>query len=519
MPKALIPLTLPPGVYRNGTPLQAKPRWRDSNLVRWRENALEPQGGWRRRQKDDPTGNLDLYVEGAARSAFIWRDNLGIANLAIGTHSGLYVFPNAIDKENITPTGYTAGSPDSSVMDGYGEGDYGEGDYGMPAELNLANAMITPATMWTLDNFGQELIAQANSDGILYRWSPIGGFGLATPIVATTGTVPVNNASFVVTNERILMALGADANPRLIRWSDQENTTVWLSTPLNQAGDILLQTNGEIITARKIPDGVLIWTSEDLHIARYLGFPFVYGFSPLAGKMSLASTQAIAVIDSRVVWMGDAGFWLYDGYLQPLASDVGDDLFEHINRPQISKVWALVNHGLNEVVWFYPSDDSNEIDRYVTWNYHDNYWIRGTINRTSGVPAGILPTPVLISAMDEFGKSYLYNHNTGYDYEGQTPFVESWPIELGQGEKMMFADQLLPDELQLGDVRVSFHVKHYPTGDAFAYGPYDLKNPTNIRVVGRQMAVRFEGARPVLWRIGNMRLQAKPLGRRPLYSG
>lgn len=509
MPKSLIPLTLPPGVYRNGTELQAKPRWYDSNLVRWREGALEPQGGWRRRQKDDE----DLTVSGAARAMFLWRDNSGVANLAVGTHSKLYVFRNGIDIEDITPSGYHVGEVNSSVSDGYGMGDYGDGGYGEPAEVDMADAVIEPATMWTLDNFGEELIGLANSDGFLYRWSPAAGFGPAQLITATAGSVPTNCTDFVVTNERIVMALGADGDPRKVKWSDQENLTDWLSTPLNQAGDILLQVNGEIVTGRKTPDGILIWTTEDVHLANYVGFPFVYGFKPLAGKCSLASSRAIAVIDSRVVWAGQAGFWIYDGYLQPLASDVGEDLFSHINRAQISKMWAMTNHAMNEVVWFYPSDESNEIDRYVTWNYHDNYWIRGTVNRLAGVPAGILPNPIMVDA-----GGHLYNHNTGFDYEGQTPFVESWPIEIGNGERVMFVDQLIPDELTLGDVRVLFHVKQYPTGPGYEYGPFDLKNPTHFRVAARQIAVRFEGVRPVLWRIGNMKLQAKPLGRRPLYA-
>jgi hypothetical protein len=31
----LIPLDIPPGIYRNGTELQSSNRWRDSNLIRW----------------------------------------------------------------------------------------------------------------------------------------------------------------------------------------------------------------------------------------------------------------------------------------------------------------------------------------------------------------------------------------------------------------------------------------------------------------------------------------------------
>ena len=45
MPK-LVPFQPPPGVWANGTPYEAKGRWSDSNLVRWRNGRLQPLGGW-----------------------------------------------------------------------------------------------------------------------------------------------------------------------------------------------------------------------------------------------------------------------------------------------------------------------------------------------------------------------------------------------------------------------------------------------------------------------------------------
>src|SRR4029434_852580 len=233
-----IPLELPPGMLANGTALQSRGRWRDGNLIRWQEGALLPQSGWLRRQKD----GVDLTVLGVPRAAYIWRDNANLVWLAVGTHSHLYVFQAAIDIQNITPLDYVPGSVSGSVSDGYGIMDYGEETYGTPRTVDAAYASGLPATMWTFGNWGQNLLAHTLDDGRIFEYVP--GGGVAAPLV----TAPVNNKSFVVTNERIVMALGADDLPRLVRWSDQENNTEWAPDPLNQAGDITLQTNGNIIT-------------------------------------------------------------------------------------------------------------------------------------------------------------------------------------------------------------------------------------------------------------------------------
>ena len=524
MAQNLVPLDIPPGVFQNGTGLQARGRWRDANLVRWVEGALQPIRGWRRRQVD----GVDMQVSGVGRAALLWHTNAGAVMMAIGTSdvvapgdppmSHLYVIENATDIQEVTPGDLTSGYADASVFDGYGMGDYGEDDYGTPRDMSdddASYANYRPASMWTLGNWGENLIAHLPEDRRIFEVPP---GGAATQIAGS----PLASAGFIVTNERILMALGCDDNPRLIKWSAQENNTDWVATDLNQAGDRELPTNGTIITGRATPDGVIIWTTEDVWIGRYIGPPYVYGFTALAGKCSLASRQAIAVIDSRVVWMGNNGFWMYDSVLQPLQCDVGDFLFKHTNTPQMSKAWATVNHGMNEVVFFYPSEESNEVNRYVAWNYHDGWWGVGKFARTCGVPAGLAgPYPILVTP-----DGFLYNHGVGFDYEGADPpmpFIESWPMELGEGDRQMMVQSLVPDELQLGDVEVTFKTSHYPTFDPTkpldqqgikTYGPYTLANPTNPRLAAREVIVRFDGVNPTEWRIGRMRLGLRPMGSR-----
>jgi len=115
---ALIPLKIPPGVYRNGTEYQSAGRWYDANLVRWYENTLHPIGGWRKKSETALTGKC--------RGLLTWRDNGGTAWAAFGTNSKLYVMSGttSVVKE-ITPTGFTSGLADATNLTGYGYNNYG----------------------------------------------------------------------------------------------------------------------------------------------------------------------------------------------------------------------------------------------------------------------------------------------------------------------------------------------------------------------------------------------------------
>lgn len=495
------PLDIPPGVYKNGTDRMAAGRWNDSNLVRWKEKALQPIGGWATRKES----GTPIQVSGAARQAHIWRDDAGTAWLAIGTHTGLYVLENALNLEDVTPSGFTAGEADSTLADGYGIGVYGSGTYGTPRDVDADSATSLPATTFTLDNWGENLIAHATSDGLLYEWDPDSP---STDAAAITNA-PTGNRSFVITGERFIMALGAGGNPRLVQWCDQEDNTDWTPSATNQAGDLELQTNGQLICGRRIPGGVLLWTTEDAWVGSYQGPPFVYGFQLAAGKCSIASAMADVSIDSRVAWMGLNGFWIYNGYVQPLPSDVGDYVYGSINRNQISKTWGMADHERSEATWYYPSEASNEIDSYVTWNWRDNVWWVGRLVRLCGVPAGILPDPIMV---DDEGS--LFNHEFGFDYDGDLPYVESAPCEIDDGGRVISARQFIPDEKTAGDVRVSFKARPFPNGAETTYGPYDITSPTFLRFQARQVKVRITGKTLNSWRYGRGRLEGVPGGLR-----
>ena len=490
----LIPLQIPKGVYRNGTEYMSQGRWRDANLVRWHDDALRPIGGWRQRQAVD--------IGGVARSIFAWEDNSDNRYLAAGTDQYLYAINAGGTVTDITPAAFTQGLVDAGINTGFGGSFYGKEEYGVP---RADAGQIAPATVWALDNWGEYLLAMSPDDGKLYEWQ-LNVLNNA----AQVSNAPTDCSGFMVTEERFVACFGAGGNSRKVQWSDQEDNTTWTAAATNQAGDIELQTNGTILAGVRTRGQSLILTTEDAHTMTYQGPPFVYGFERVGTSCGLVGAKAVASVDAGVFWMGRRSFYVYSGgRVQELPCEVGDYVFSDINNDQRSKSSAVVNSAWNEIWWFYPSSGSTECDRYVAYDYAENIWMTGIMDRTAGVDRGVFRYPMFIAS-----DGTLYEHEIGYNYDSETPFAETGPIAIGVGENMMNVVQLIPDEKTQGDVNAKFKTRFYPNGEEREYGPFTMANPVSVRFQGRQVRMRVEGNEDADWRVGIMRLDARQGGRR-----
>jgi hypothetical protein len=484
---ALVPLKIPAGVYRNGTEYQSSGRWFDSNLVRWYQGTMRPVGGWQKRSTNT--------VSGSARGLLTWRDNSNDRWIAIGTHTHLYVMGETGSVYDITPTGYTGGSSGGEAKLGYGYLGYGLYNYGVPRP---DTGEITQATTWSLDTWGQNLVACANSDGKIYEWSLSTGSDAAAITNAPTGCTGI-----VVTAERFIFALGAGGDKRLVKWCDQEDNTVWTPSATNQAGDFNITSVGSLMCGKRVRGLTVLFTDVDVHTATYIGAPYVYSFDRVGTGCGVISKQAVASTDNSCIWMSNSGFWIYDGVVKPLPCDVGDFVLNNINRAQQSKIYAVHNSAFGEIWWFYPSTSSNEVNSYVSYNYREGHWAIGNMSRTAGTDRGVFTYPLMIST-----DGYVYEHETGLvDYATNQPFAESGPVEIGSGEVMMNVNKIIPDENTLGDVQVRFSSRLYPTASERSFGPYSMANPTSVRINGRQVSVRVEGAKSADWRVGTIRFE------------
>lgn len=499
----LVPLRIPPGVLRNGTKYQSLGRWYDANLVRFIEGTIRPLGGW---QTLKDNANAAVTVAGAPRTMRAWRAGGGTeAWLAIGTNTKAYAYKTGT-LTDITIAGLTTGGADAVQSIGnYGGGNYGSGVYGQ-GEGTVATT--TDPAVWHMDTFGDHLVACLPEDGRILKWD----LNTSNDLVVVTNA-PTSCKGVVVTPERFIFALGAGGDGRKVEWPDQENFTTWTPASGNQAGNFLLEGTGSIKAGRRGQGETLIWTDTELFVAQYIGGTLVYSFRKKGTDCGLIAPEAVAMIGGRAIWMGQRGFYEYNGFVQEIPCEIADYVFTDFNVVQKAKVTAQHFAEMGEIKFFYPSRGSTAIDRYVIYNYREKHWTPGKLNRSAGVDRGVFPTPIMAN---ESGA--LYTHESTFDrdgYTGDVPSLESGPIQVGDaGDQVFMMRELVPDEKTQGDVRMYLYAGNYPQSTEATYGPFTAALPTNVRITARQMRVRFEQVNAVDWRIGQVRFDAVAGGRR-----
>lgn len=489
-----VSIALPAGMRNHGTDLESTGRWIDGNLVRWTNGSLRPVKGWELRKATSSTN--------PPRGSLAWVDNSYDRQIAFGTSSELYAISQAGVLTDITPSDLAIGYADADENLAFGGKPFGTGYYGTERP---SNGVLLEATTWALDNWGQNLVACHSADGRLFEWD------LNTSNdAAVISNAPVNNKGLMVTEERFLFALASGGNPRKIAWSDRENNTDWTPTASNEAGDIELQTSGEIMCGVRTKGQSVIITSRDAHIAVYQGPPYVYGFERVGSSCGVISRQAAVSVVDGAFWMGTNGFYVFNGSaVQDLPCEVRDHVFTDMNTAQSSKVAAVHNGQFGEVWWFYPSGDSTENDSYVVYDYEDQHWYFGKLDRTTGVDRGAFNRPLWFDASGN-----VYNQEKGNNYGGLQPYVESGPIMIGSGDQIAKVIGLVPDEETQGDVTAYFKTRFYPNGEEREYGPFTMGEPTSCRFSGRQVRMKLIGQDLDDWRVGQMRLDIVAGGKR-----
>ena len=490
----LVELTPPSGFQSHGTDLQSEGRWNDGSLVRWHEGSMRPVGGW-----VDRTGDVEYAAP--PRGMVAWQDNTANRWIATGTYAKLYATTSGGGTFDITPAGFTSGVETASVNSGYGGGTYNASFYG---QTRPDGGNYGEVTTWSLDNWGQYLIACSNADGKLYEWQ----LNTATP-AAPIANSPTDCSGFVITGERFIFALGAGGVANKISWSDFEDITQWTASSTNQAGDVTLQTNGQIMAGVAAQGQTILITDQDCHRAVFQGPPFIYQFERVGAACGALSRKVVVDTPAGVFWMGQKNFFRYDGSIvSEIPCEVFDAVFSDINPTQISKSWGMPNGQNGEVWWFYCSTDATEIDSYVAYDYHDNHWLIGKLPRTAGVDRGVFRAPIMAS---DAGR--IYNHETGFNYEAQTVYAQTGPFKIGAGDNLAVVTNLIPDELALGSVTTTFKTRNYPNSAEASHGPYTLTDPTSVRFQGRQIRMRVDAVDGD-WRVGKFRFDAKAGGRR-----
>ena len=355
--------------------------------------------------------------------------------------------PVSINSGNINANFYIAIGPQPTST-GFGVGGFGVGGFGVgSAQPSVPGTPIT-ATDWTLDNFGQNLIA-CPAGGAIYYWQPNGQLQNAQ-IIGGNGPL-VNSGIFVAMPERQVIAYGSSFNlapdPLLIRWSDIEDYTVWNATPTNQAGSYRIPTGSKIVAGIQGPQQGLIWTDLDLWAMQYIGAPLVYGFNKIGSNCGAVSRHCIGQMNGGIYWMSQKQFFMSMGSgPQAIPCPIWDVIFQNINTSYLGKVCCGVNSQFNELTWYYPSASSTENDSYVKYNVALAQWDYGTLGRTAWIDQSVLGSPIGAGS-----DNWLYQHEVGNDavYNGQTTGMQSsfstGYFSLNEADNLVFVDQIWPD--------------------------------------------------------------------------
>lgn len=462
----------------------------------------------------------------------------------------------------ITGTGVSAGPPGSGAtyITALGTGTGGIGTYTVSVSQTVASTSTmraiagtgwgaasstivsnTRLRLWSSDNFGQSLVINPR-DSAIYYWDNAGGLGTRAVLLSTlpgANSVPAIARQILVSElDRKVIAFGCTdivtgtQDRLLIRWSDTENPAVWNPTEINSAGGLRIPSGSEFISAVETKNEILVWSDDSVHALKYIGAPFEYSISRLA-MTSLVAPNATISANDVVFWMGQNGFYQYDGRVFGIPCSVKDFVFNDLNWNQAEKITGGSNMSFNEVWWFYPSLNSQENDRYVAYNYNEKVWTVGTIVRTAWIDRSIEDYP-RAAGVD----GYIYFHEIGQDDGSTNPvspieaFIESTPMEIGEGESFGFAWRMIPDvtfrNSSATNPKLDFVLlaQDY-SGSNFSQSKSNnttlvarlpieqFTEQTYFRLRGRMLTLRLESSDVgVAWRLGVPRVDIRTDGKR-----
>jgi hypothetical protein len=226
---------------------------------------------------------------------------------------------------------------------------------------------------------------------------------------------------------------------------------------------VRLSHGSEIVTVVQTRQEIVVFTDSAVYSLQYLGPPYVWATQLLGDNVSIYSQNAAVLASGVVYWMGVDKFYAYDGRVNTLNCDLRRYVFEDINYAQNQQVFAGTNEGFNEVWWFYCSSESDQVDRYVVYNYIEKVWYYGTMSRTAWLDSGLLDYPVAATYNTAAGTGLLVNHEQGLNDAATdvtlpiNAYIASSEFDIGDGHNFAFVWRVLPD-LTFGASTVS------PTG-------------------------------------------------------
>jgi len=413
---------------------------------------------------------------------------------------------------------------------------WGDSTWGSTSSLGANNQL----RLWSMDNFGEDLIANPRA-GSIYYWDNSDGLSArAVPLSSLSGAnlTPTKGLQVIVSDvDRHVLVLGADPisnttglrtgsiDPLLIAFSDQENAAEWEPKSTNTAGSLRCSAGSEIVGGLRARQETLIWTDVALYSLQFIGTPLTFGLNLINEGVTLIGPNCAVNTPAGIFWMDRKGFYGYTGTVKNIKCTVKSYVYDDFNQSQAYQFFGFLNKEFDEVGWFYCSSSSTVIDRYVTYNYVENSWAIGQMSRTAWLDEGISVSP--IAAGKDSSTAYLYSHEVGNDDDGspmESVYIQSGDFDIGNGEDFQFVRRMIPDIDFNGTggssqaIDAVLKVRNYP-GDSLATEQTTSftgsTTKIDMRARGRQAALRYQSSGAgVGFKLGITRLDVQPNGKR-----
>jgi len=464
-----------------------------------------------------------------------------------------------------------AGFPIATAGYGWGTSTWSRLTWGSGSTVPI----FQPARLIFMDKFNNDLVFNTQYDtvsttgGEIYYWvynTAFSNDAVLLKSLAGAVAVPQKVTKILFTPQGFLLALGCtnyDAtaaapdylgtyDPLLIRWSNVDpdigpEPENWQPTTTNTAGFLRLQSGSRIVTAINTRQETLVFTNTSLSSLQFLGTAEVFGLQELSHNISIIGANALVGSNNITYWMGRDRFYTYSGRVDTLPCTIRQYIFTDINFTQSALIFAGVNNKFTEIIWFYCSANSSEIDRYVVFNYLENIWYYGQLSRTAWIDSGVFNNPVGLS------NGWVYQHENGTN-DGQplgaaplpiTSFIQSADVDIDDGDKYMLIRRVIPDINFRGsdtnneitgapiipEADITVGVRNFPgaassttnaegvsTGATIVTATATVDQYTNqvfIRARGRQMNFRIASDTVgTQWQLGMPRVDARPDGTR-----
>lgn len=429
---------------------------------------------------------------------------------------------------------WNAGGDISVPGNGWGAGVWSRKAWGDAADEEV----YTQLQLWSQEAFGEDHVFCKRGGPIYYWENSLGINHRATALTAIPGgdNVPLMaNCLLLSTADRHLFAFGTNPigstvqDPLLIRWCDTESLSAWTPSITNAAGDLRLSSGNHIVTAVRTKQETLVFTDGSIFALQAVGAPDIFGITPVANNISIASSNAAAVAGNAVYWMGDDKFYTYSGQAMTLPCSLSDWVFDDISFEQKDQIFSGTNEGFSEIWWFYCSAGSNTVNRYIIYNYDEKLWSYGSLSRTAWLDSPLKSAPVAAY------NNYIYYQETGVDDDRTAPihaYVESSDFDIADGDSFMFITRVLPDITFTGSAAAAPAVTFTLTARDSSGGNYRAQpaaavarsavlpveqytEQCDVRLRGRQVKIRIEStALGTHWRLGTPRVDMQQDGRK-----